>query len=832
YHQPRHGVVDRVASPYGCFIRRQHFDLSGLDVDPTWLKDLDPLFPLVLHVGRDCWQSAKTANIDRQRTGVFIANIVLPTDATMNLTRRLYGPQVAKHLGTSLRHDGGAFEMFASPRNVHAAGLPAGLLARALGLGGGCMTLDAACASSLYAIKLACEELVSGRLDAVMTGGVGRASSLFTQMGFSQLRALSPSGVCRPFDAGADGLVVGEGAGFFLLKRLDDAMRDGDHIHVVIRGIGLSNDVGGSLLAPDSEGQLRAMRDAYRQAGWSPDDVDLVECHGTGTPTGDRVETASLQELWKEIPGKPGRCVIGSVKSNVGHLLTGAGAAGFMKVLLALREKTLPPVANFRQSDASMRLENGPFRVLSKPEPWPVREPDRPRRAAVSAFGFGGINAHVLVEEWLTPETTSCAHAAEGSGFPSSSSSLQADWRAQSPVQIDSLVDEPIAIVGMDACFGRWADLSSFQEAVLSGRAEAGTKPAGRWATDLAVGAPAGEYLADLSFRLGQFRISPNELADMLPQQLLMLQVVARALERVVGTKPPALRWSVFTGIGLDLNSTNFALRWALAADVNTKMSANDLDSRLDLVSRPLTANRTVGALGGMVASRIAREFHVGGPSHTVSSEETSGLRALETARRALQRGEVDLAIVGAVDLVGDPRLLWAMRQERSAMQTEPGVPLDESAPGWKPGEGAAAVILKRLSDAQRDGDRVYCIIKGVGAACGGTTAETRPPAAAYRQSLDRALADAGVAAHRLGYYEAHGSGIPEEDRVEAEVLGEFFADAVPAARELRRYEGPFCALGSAKPVVGHTGCASGLVSLVKTALSVYHELLPGFHGL
>ena len=126
----------------------------------------------------------------------------------------------------------------------------------------------------------------------------------------------------------ADGLVVGEGAGIFLLKRLDDAVRDGDRILAVIAGVGLSNDVGGSLLAPSSEGQLRAMRAAYREAGWSPADVDLIECHATGTPVGDAVEFQSLQALWGETAGGAGQCVIGSVKSTVGHLLTAPGAAG------------------------------------------------------------------------------------------------------------------------------------------------------------------------------------------------------------------------------------------------------------------------------------------------------------------------------------------------------------------------------------------------------------------------------------------------------------------------------------------------------------------------
>ena len=145
----------------------------------------------------------------------------------------------------------------------------------------------------------------------MLAGGVSRPECLYTQMGFSQLRALSPSGVCRPFDAGADGLVVGEGAGIVVLKRLEDACRDGDTIYGVIRGIGLSNDIAGSLLSADSEGQLRAMREAYRQAGWAPEDVDLIECHGTGTPLGDAVELESLHALWRDARWHRGQCALG-----------------------------------------------------------------------------------------------------------------------------------------------------------------------------------------------------------------------------------------------------------------------------------------------------------------------------------------------------------------------------------------------------------------------------------------------------------------------------------------------------------------------------------------
>src|SRR5579883_1102853 len=339
-YDARRGAPDKVYSRKACFVEGFHFDPEGLDLDPALLARLDPLYHLALHAARAAYRDAVMDGADKSRVGVCIGNIVLPTDASSALTRELLAPVFEGREAAVAR---GATH----PLNRFAAGLPAGLIARGLGLGGGAFTLDAACASSLYALKLAVDELQSGRADAMITGGVSRPESLYTQMGFSQLRALSPSGKPAPFDAGADGLVVGEGAGMFVLKRLGDALAAGDRVYGVIRGAGLSNDVGGSLLAPSTEGQLRAMRQAYAQAGWRPGEVDVIECHATGTPTGDPVEVASLKALWEGESGEPGRCVIGSVKSNVGHLLTAAGAAGLMKTLLAMKHGRIPPTANF-----------------------------------------------------------------------------------------------------------------------------------------------------------------------------------------------------------------------------------------------------------------------------------------------------------------------------------------------------------------------------------------------------------------------------------------------------------------------------------------------------
>ena len=391
---------DKVYSKRACLVGDVSFEEGELDLEPALVARLDPMFRIALRAAKDALDSAQGTAGDRDRTGVIFGNIALPTDAASALALETLGRTFRERIGET-----GASQVVTEPLNRFVAGLPAGLVAQALGLRGGSFTLDAACASSFYALKLACDELSTGRADAMLAGGLSRPSSLYTQMGFSQLRALSPTGRCAPFDESADGLVVGEGAGLFLLKRRADAERDGDHIHALIRGIGLSNDVGGSLMSPDPEGQLRAMRAAYENAGWAPKDVDLVECHGTVARVGDASELTSLQALWAEESADTERCVIGSVKSNVGHLLTAAGAAGLAKVLLALEAETLPPTANFERSRHTALL-SGPFDVLREAAPWKRRSPKTPRRAALSAFGFGGINAHVLIEEYLPGKRT------------------------------------------------------------------------------------------------------------------------------------------------------------------------------------------------------------------------------------------------------------------------------------------------------------------------------------------------------------------------------------------------------------------------------------------
>jgi acyl transferase domain-containing protein len=282
----------------------------------------------------------------------------------------------------------------------------AGRIANRLDLGGTNCVVDAACASSLGAVNLALFELASGRSDMVLTGGLDTFNDIFMYMCFSKTPALSPSGDARPFDAGADGTILGEGLGVVVLKRLDDARRDGDRIYAVIRSVGTSSDgKGNAVYAPSAQGQAQALRQAYAIAGASPETVELVEAHGTGTKVGDATELEALCEVYREARGQGTWCALGSVKSQIGHTKAAAGAAGLIKAALALHNKVLPPTAKVTQPIAGASPGASPFYVNTEARPWMPRS-GHPRRAAVSAFGFGGSNFHCVLEEAEPAKTT------------------------------------------------------------------------------------------------------------------------------------------------------------------------------------------------------------------------------------------------------------------------------------------------------------------------------------------------------------------------------------------------------------------------------------------
>lgn len=375
-----------VVSNRACLISDQL--LAEVSSDLQIPAGYDPLINLTLAAGQQALDDTLSYPhaIDRRRTTIVLGHVLLPTEFSSRLTADFYLPQRTRRKKVL-------------PINRFISDLPAKMLAKYFfdDLPQESFCIDAACASTLYSLKIARDALLEGRADTVICGGVLRTDAIYTQVGFSQLKALSARAHCAPFDVDADGLVVGEGAGIFVVKRLAEALADGDRIHGVISAVGVATDVGGNILAPDSNGQLQAMIDAYRQTSLTFADIDLVECHATGAPLGDRVELNSLRQLARE---NNRQCLLSAVKGNVGHLLAAAGAASLAKVLLAMRHQKIPAIANF--NNCSQKLDDSSLQIVAETLDWHTET----KRAAINGFGFGGINAHVVIEQ-VAGETVS-----------------------------------------------------------------------------------------------------------------------------------------------------------------------------------------------------------------------------------------------------------------------------------------------------------------------------------------------------------------------------------------------------------------------------------------
>ncbi|WP_143678482.1 type I polyketide synthase, partial [Streptomyces rhizosphaericus] len=380
---------------FGAFLDEvDHFDADFFGISPREAAAMDPQQRLMLELGWETLEDAglTPARLAQGRTGVFVGAI---NDDYATLLRRHGGDSaVTHHTLTGLQR-----------------GMIANRLSYLLGTRGPSMVVDSGQSSSLVAVHTACQSLRDGECDTALAGGVHLNLAYDGALSAARFGGLSPDGTCYTFDARANGFVRGEGGGLVLLKPLARALADGDRIHGVLRGGAVNNDGGGdSLTTPSRTAQAEVVRRAHAAAGVGPDEVQYVELHGTGTPVGDPVEAAALAEAIGAARTKDRPLLVGSAKTNVGHLEGAAGITGLIKVLLSLKAAHLPPSLNFRSPNLAIPLEEWNLRVQTELSAWP--HPDAPLIAGVSSFGVGGTNAHVVVEQ---APVVSLAEGAEAS---------------------------------------------------------------------------------------------------------------------------------------------------------------------------------------------------------------------------------------------------------------------------------------------------------------------------------------------------------------------------------------------------------------------------------
>lgn len=422
FYDPDSTMNDRVYCKRGGYISPlTYFDPLANGVMPRAVEGGEPDQWLALQIARAALRDAGYGDEipERERTAVILGkgtylnrgNLAAVQhgrviDQTLNILKTLQSAYGEAELETIRQ----ALKKQLPPFNADTASglipnIIAGRIANRLNLMGPSYTVDGACASSLIALEIAVRNLLSEQCDMALVGGAHVVTPVPVLMLFCQLNALSRREQIRPFDKDADGTLLGEGIGIVVLKRLEDALRDGHRIYAVIKGVGVSSDgLGMSVMAPRLEGEILALQRAYDMAGVSPQSVGLMEAHGTGTPVGDVTEIKALSQIFGPLNGPYPWCALGSVKSMISHVMPAAGIAGLIKTSLALYHKILPPTLNVDQPNPELELEKTAFYLNTETRPWLHSNPDAPRRAGVNAFGFGGINAHVILEEAPLPE--------------------------------------------------------------------------------------------------------------------------------------------------------------------------------------------------------------------------------------------------------------------------------------------------------------------------------------------------------------------------------------------------------------------------------------------
>ncbi len=753
------------------------------------------------------------------------------------------------------------------------ASVAASLIARTLGLDGPYMAFNSACASSLQALAQGVRALQLGRIDMALVGGASCFHS-DTLVLFSQAQSVT-AGASHPFAAGADGMVVGEGYVVLLLKTLARAVADGDRICAVISGIGLSSDGHGkSLWAPRQEGQIAAIQRAYGpQVPMSR--LQYIEAHATSTHLGDLTELSALGvALAGQLP--PGTKIpIGSVKLNVGHTLEAAGLVGVVKTVLCLQNHTIVPAIDDRPLNPDVDWGRLPLVVPSAPMPWPAAADGYPRRAGVDAFGIGGLNVHVVVDEFVRSKRSQGGKEGDRSMFSDQfTPTNQAQGPKNGPVparpvngcdhskrvsvavapdvaaaagaapRLGGSDEEAVAIVGCGAVFPGARTLEAFWQLLLSGRDPKTTVPPDRWDADVfccpgAAGpfqtpTSRGGFITDFHYDWRKHRIPPKQIAQASPLQFMILDAVDQAFAQAgFSSRPPdrsrigVMVGTVFGGdfsaqLVMGLRLPDFQQRLAqllrrhgVAEDRIAQCSA--AYAEVLLKHMPALLDETGSFTASALASRITKTFDLMGGAAAVDAGTASSMAALNCSVDLLRTGSCDMMVCVGAQQNMTPLLYEAAAINGTLATGAVRSPFDAAADGCLPAEGCGVMLLKRLADARRDGDVVRGIIRGLGAGFAPARGD------AVRLAIGRALADAGLAAADVALVETAGTGKAALDAEEARAIADAYAAEPRSDRVL---------LGSLVGQIGHAGGAAGMASLLKASLALENQQMPASGGL
>lgn len=833
FYSPDKYKEDKTYSKIAGIIENFRFDGTKLGLSDEHASKISRSQQLILTAAK---QAVDSAGYNREKplplnTAVIIASC-LGNELTNDLQLKYYTAEIRseieklpefidlsdeeKNILLDTLKQGLAKDHRNEPPDTAVLNIEASRVAAVLNLEGPNYVVDAACATSFAAIDCGIRELLSGSCDAVVTGGLNTNLTPEAFIGFSRMGALSGKG-SWPFDERADGFVLGEGAGVFVLKRMRDAVRDRDNILGIIKGMGGSSDgKGKAIAAPNPKGQELALRRCFENAktDLKPEDIGYIEAHGTSTIMGDAAETETIKAVY----GKAPSVGISSIKSQIGHLLGGAGAAGLVKALLALRHKTLPPNADFKKPSNPETLKDTGIFVIGEASPWRIDE-GKTRKAAVSSYGFGGINYHCVIEEY-----TDSYSIFERNVFP------DPEWDPN---------DDRIVVTGLGAVLPGANDVEAFWEKLLKGESAISDNPDLRFNMEAYSNDKDKDYrlprvkagvVKDFKFDNVKYRIPPMSAASVDRAQLFGLTAADQAITSSGLTQvlDPGNRVSVILGTISGTHYVENVLRVRLSLvhsiisgtrgidEAKSKKIAEKIDEVFKKRLPRLSEDTTPGLLSNIVSGRIANFFGCNGANFIIDAACASSAIAIRAAILGLLSGTTDYAITGGVDTNFYPTLMMTFKRLGLLSEKDTRI-FDENGTGVNLSEGAAIQILTTYKKAKKLKMPILGEIRGMEMRSNAGDNMFSPSATLFNEVIEDTHRKAGSSRDEIDHLDVFGFGHYLLDQIEHRSVRAMFRKPT--------------AYGNIKPEFGYFKAANPAVVLTRMILMNSRRTCLPFNG-
>lgn len=686
------------------------------------------------------------------------------------------------------------FDKELKPQSILTDTEPQKLVCEKLGISGPLVTLNAACSTPVFAMKEAIMYLLEGKADMMLAGAQCYNQMDFAISGmFDLLGILSKPGENKPLDKASQGVIAGSGTGMFVLKRLKDALEDGDNVLGVIESIGWASDgTTKFILAPDAEGQIRSYEDAYKD-GVSPN-IDYIECHATGTMAGDVVEIDSITRFFRERGCDP---LLGALKGNTGHFFTASSHAAIAKVLMGFKYDMIPQTIRIKNPvDNKIVLENVKWQKKGDV-----------KRAAINSFGFGGTNAHIVIREFNKEKELA---------------NLNNLLIQEEPLKVKK---SNMAVVGLGMHIGDMDSVNKYYKYLLLNK-EIVLKPyKSRWHEIHQNNPemlkllklkefPKGAYIYDYNFDFMEFKFPATGDDFYLRKDFILLNVAKEAMKDAGITEGSHPNTAVIINCGDDFSELNFMSTTELGDSIKESFKNNyddinedEIETLVDILNQTEAIRQTPTAVPGMMpnirASRISAKWGFNGPAFIIMERENAIARSLEMAEYLMTKENIENVVIGCIELTGEIEHIYAQsRLGKGDMLNKYGI-----------SEGAVVIVLKNLDAAKRDGNNIYSVVNNVSinSLDNAVSDEER-----IKSSLDKILNENNVGRNEIGYVEIPYIVSQKDNKIVKDLLEDRYLSYLSKAN---------CIESSVEDTIGYGFSLTSAVAMVKNCLQLYNGI-------